>query len=89
MTHPNQTRWDKRFSETGYLFGRAPNTFVAREGYRFLQNGRILSVADGEGRNSVWLARQGLQLTAFDVSPVAVGKARELAREHGVESRSI
>lgn len=78
-------RWNQRFSVDGYLFGKEPNAFLARQRARLRPGMRALCVADGEGRNSVWLARQGLKVTAFDFSPVAVAKARALAREAGVE----
>jgi len=78
-------RWNERFSAEGYLFGTAPNAFLAAQKYRLQPGMSALSVADGEGRNSIWLAQQGLSVTAFDFSPVAVGKARELARQSGVE----
>lgn len=82
MTHPNQTRWDQRFSgASDYLFGRKPNSFLAREAHRFAPHGEVLCVADGEGRNSVWLAQQGVHVTAFDISPVGVSKANRLAEE--------
>jgi cyclopropane fatty-acyl-phospholipid synthase-like methyltransferase len=77
-------RWNTRFSAEGYLFGKEPNAFLASQGERLKPGMRALSIADGEGRNSVWLARRGLQVTAFDFSPVGVAKARALAREAGV-----
>ena len=77
-------RWNARFSAEGFLFGKAPNAFLASQRARLAPGMRALSVADGEGRNSVWLARQGLAVTAFDFSPVAVAKARGLAAEAGV-----
>jgi SAM-dependent methyltransferase len=77
--------WDARYSAPGYLFGTAPAAFLAREGGRLAPGSRVLSVADGEGRNAVWLARQGHDVTAFDASGVAVAKARRLAGEAGVE----
>lgn len=78
-------RWNSRFSKAeGYLFGKGPNAFLASQRDRLRPGMRALSVADGEGRNSVWLARQGLEVTAFDFSPVAVEKARALAKEAGV-----
>jgi 2-polyprenyl-3-methyl-5-hydroxy-6-metoxy-1,4-benzoquinol methylase len=77
-------RWNERFSAEGYLFGTAPNAFLASQGERLDRGMTALSVADGEGRNSVWLAQQGLAVTAFDISPVGVDKARRLAREAGV-----
>ncbi len=76
-------RWNTRFSAEGYLFGKEPNAFLASQRDRLKPGMRALCVADGEGRNSVWLARQGLEVTAFDFSPVGVAKARTLAREAG------
>ena len=76
--------WNQRFAGADYLFGREPNDYLRRHGPRLAAGGRVLCVADGEGRNSVWLARQGFQVEAFDVSPVGVDKARRLAAEAGV-----
>jgi len=85
MSFSQQTdRWNERFGGDEYHFGTEPNAFLAAQAHRLRAGMRALSVADGEGRNSVWLARQGLQVTAFDISPVGVDKARRLAREAGV-----
>ena len=78
------SRWNARFGAEEYIFGTAPNAFLAAHKPMLPQGGRALCVADGEGRNSVWLAEQGLEVTAFDFSPVAVAKARRLADERGV-----
>lgn len=82
------TTWNKRFSSPDFLFGRAPNAYlVASAAHLPLHRptpGRVLCVADGEGRNSVWLAQQGLQVDAFDIAEVGVAKARALAAEAGV-----
>ena len=77
-------RWNTRYAAPGFLFGSGPNAFLA--GRRDLLRGaaRALCVADGDGRNSVWLAEQGMQVDAFDFSPVAVEKARHLAASRGV-----
>jgi SAM-dependent methyltransferase len=77
-------RWNSRFSADGYLFGTRPNAFVESQAQRLEPGMSALCVADGEGRNSVWLARQGLRVTAFDFSPVGIAKARALARDAGV-----
>lgn len=77
-------RWNTRFSAPGYLFGAAPNRFLASKRNLLKKGESALCVADGDGRNSVWLAEQGLEVTAFDFSPVAVDKARRLAAERGV-----
>lgn len=77
--------WSQRYRDAGedYLFGKAPCRFLETH-RQFLNAGATaLSVADGEGRNSVWLAEQGLAVTALEISPVAVEKARRLARGRG------
>ena len=77
-------RWNRRFSAEGFVFGTEPNAFLASQRPRLAPGMRALCVADGEGRNSVWLARQGLEVTAFDFSPVGLAKAGALARRAGV-----
>lgn len=76
--------WDERFAAEGYLFGTEPTAFLAAQAGLLSPGQRALAVADGEGRNSVWLAGQGLKVTAFDASPVGVAKARRLAEARGV-----
>lgn len=76
--------WDGRYQRDGYLFGTEPNAYLRRHGGLWRPGQSVLCVADGEGRNSVWLARQGLKVEAFDISGVGVGKARRLAQEAGV-----
>lgn len=76
--------WNERFSGQEFLFGIEPNAYLAAQAHLLKPGQRALAVADGEGRNSVWLARQGLRVDAFDVSAVAVEKACKLAREAGV-----
>lgn len=79
--------WSTRYRNAGddYLFGIEPNHFLARRADLFAQGHSALSVADGEGRNSVWLAEQGLDVTAVEISPIAVAKARKLAAGRGVK----
>lgn len=76
--------WNKRFAGQDYLFGREPNEYLRAQAALLAPGGRTLCVADGEGRNSVWLARQGLHVEAFDIAEVGVAKARKLATEAGV-----
>lgn len=73
--------WNARFSGQSYLFGTEPNSYLRRQVFRWERGNRVLCVADGEGRNSVWLARQGLAVDAFDFSEVGVRKAEHLARD--------
>ena len=77
--------WDARYAREGYLFGKDPAAFLSREATRIPDGARVLSVADGEGRNSVYLATLGHDVRAFDLSPNAVAKARTLAAEAGVD----
>lgn len=76
--------WDERYSASEFIFGTEPNAYLAAQGHRFKPGQRALAVADGEGRNSVWLAGLGLEVDAFDISSVAAGKARALAQDAGV-----
>lgn len=78
-------RWNSRFAAEEFVFGTAPNAFLASQASRLRPGMRALCVADGEGRNSVWLANQGLHVTAFDFSPKGLDKARRLAARSGVE----
>lgn len=81
---PEYTRWESRFDKPEYEFGKAPNDFLVRCKPLLPKSGRALAVADGEGRNGVWLAEQGLDVTSTDFSPSAQKKARALAAERGV-----
>jgi len=78
-------RWEGRYAPESYLFGTAPNAFLAAQKTRLPARGRALSIADGEGRNGVWLAEQGLDVISLDFSPTAQAKARALAASRGVK----
>lgn len=80
----DHARWETRFSAPGYLFGKEPNAFLKAQASRFSPGMRALAVADGEGRNGVWLAERGLNVLAIDFSETALAKARALADERGV-----
>jgi SAM-dependent methyltransferase len=76
--------WQGRFTVPEYLFGTEPNVFLATQKDLLPKRGRALAVADGEGRNGVWLAEQGLDVLSIDFSPAAQAKARALAQMRGV-----
>jgi cyclopropane fatty-acyl-phospholipid synthase-like methyltransferase len=76
--------WNKRFSGDDYIFGTEPNAFLASQAALLRPGMRALAIADGEGRNGVWLARQGLEVTSADFSPPAQDKAKQLAARFGV-----
>lgn len=77
-------RWQSRYATPDYTFGREPNEFLVRCRPLLPPRGEVLAVADGEGRNGVWLAKQGLDVTSIDFSPIAQEKARALAKDHRV-----
>ncbi|UCV17354.1 SAM-dependent methyltransferase [Ferribacterium limneticum] len=85
-TFDHEAFWSARYRGVGddYLFGTAPNKFLASQAGSFGDGMRVLSVADGEGRNAVWVAEQGCQVTATEISPVALEKAAKLARGRNV-----
>lgn len=83
MTNPANF-WDARFSQPEYLFGTKPADFLTRHIHFLAPASRVLAIADGEGRNSVWLAGQGMDVVAMDGSGVALDKARALAATAGV-----
>jgi len=76
--------WDARYAEAGWAFGTEPNDFLRERTGDLPAGGRVLCLAEGEGRNAVWLARQGHRVSGLDISPVALTKARTLAATHGV-----
>lgn len=80
--------WDERYGVDDYIYGTEPNDFL-RDMWQKIPKGRVLCLADGEGRNSVFLAEQGYQVTAVDASGVGIEKGRRLAVERGVEVESI
>lgn len=85
MNDTPQDFWNQRYAADGYLFGRAPNAFVKARAHLFEPGKEVLSIADGEGRNGVFVARQGARVTSVDFSAPAQEKARALAKEFDVE----
>jgi SAM-dependent methyltransferase len=80
----SQDFWDARYASDDYVFGTAPNAFLASQAALIRPGMRALAVADGEGRNGVWLAEHGATVHAIDFSPAALEKARKLAAARGV-----
>jgi SAM-dependent methyltransferase len=75
--------WDERYSAEEYAYGTIPNEFLV-EKVSYIPKGKVLSLAEGEGRNAVFLAKQGYDVTAVDGSLVGLNKARKLAEKHDV-----
>ena len=80
--------WDERYRREDYVYGKAPNDFLAAH-VDELRPGNVLCLAEGEGRNAVFLAGRGFAVTAVDASAVGLEKAARLAAEHGVEIETI
>jgi 2-polyprenyl-3-methyl-5-hydroxy-6-metoxy-1,4-benzoquinol methylase len=77
--------WDERYSGEGFAFGIAPNRFLVSQSHYLKPGLHALVPGDGEGRNGVWLAKQGLTVDTVDVSPLGVAKARRFAEANGVK----
>lgn len=77
--------WDERYSEPEYIFGTEPNDFLKEVFDKIQAGGRVLCLAEGEGRNAVFLAEQGYDVIAMDMSEVGLNKALKLARDRNVE----
>lgn len=82
-------RWQSRYGEAAWLFGREPNAYLRALDTRLPRRGRALCLGEGEGRNAVWLAARGLAVTAVDFAPIALARARALAAERGVAIETV
>ncbi|MFO1449735.1 MAG: class I SAM-dependent methyltransferase [Opitutaceae bacterium] len=82
-----QPSWNKRYEEAGFAYGTEPNDFLREHAH--LLEGPVLSLAEGEGRNGVYLAGLGLDVTGVDSSDVGLNKARTLAQARGVSLRTV
>lgn len=80
--------WDERYSATEYAYGKQPNAFLATH-YKTMSQGKVLCIGEGEGRNAVFLARQGYEVTAVDSSWVGLQKAQALANENDVRIHTV
>jgi cyclopropane fatty-acyl-phospholipid synthase-like methyltransferase len=76
--------WDERYATEEYFFGTEPNAFLVSQRHLLKPGMSCLAVADGEGRNGVWLAQQGLKVLSVEASAVALEKAKKLAEQRGV-----
>jgi hypothetical protein len=79
-----QQFWDQRYRALEFVYGTEPNDFLVEHVGHLPVGGRVLCLADGEGRNGDWLARQGFDARSVDVSRQGVDKMRRLAAQAGV-----
>ena len=84
-----RAQWDERFAPEEYWFGTEPTPFLKEQAQRLKPGMAALAIADGEGRNGVWLARQGLRVTSVDLSAAGIAKAQRLAARYGVAVETI
>lgn len=80
--------WDNVYDTDNYVYGKQPNDFL-KLNYSKMPKGKVLCLAEGEGRNAVFLAKQGYQITAVDNSKVGLEKAAKLAAENKVKIETI
>jgi len=85
MQQKGKTMWNERYNKAEYIFGTEPNDFLKENFQKIPAGGRMLCLAEGEGRNAVFLAEQGYQVTAMDMSDVGLNKALKLAQDRGVD----
>lgn len=81
--------WDERYAGTGWAYGDQPNDFLVAVADRLPPAGRVLCLAEGQGRNAVFLAQRGHTVTAVDLSAVGLARARELAAARGVTVATV
>jgi 2-polyprenyl-3-methyl-5-hydroxy-6-metoxy-1,4-benzoquinol methylase len=84
----DQKRWDERFERKEFVLGKEPNPFLKKY-IHLLPKGKALDIASGEGRNAVFLAQQGFEVDAVDISDKGLEKTRKLAREQGVKIKTF
>ena len=84
-----QNPWDERYSASDYFYGKEPNDFLRKQIKRLPAGGQVLCLAEGEGRNAVYLAREGFQVAAVDGSRVGLKKLEALAKEAGVSVKTV
>ena len=77
-------RWDKKYTNDNYLFGTEGNKFIQENASIFPEKASIAAYAEGEGRNAVYLAAKGYEVTAYDYSEVGLQKAKQLAQANNV-----
>ncbi len=79
-----QKMWDERFAQAEPVYGEHPNAYLCAQAHRLTPGCKILVPGDGYGRNGIWLAKQGFQVTTIDLSPVGVERARNAAQAAGL-----
>ena len=84
-----KTKWDERYSVRDYYYGTEPNSFLRDNEGLFFSQAKVLCLAEGEGRNAVFLAKLGCDVTAVDFSSAGVEKLKHLAEEKKVHVKTV
>ena len=83
-----QEFWNEKFSREGYLYGLKPNTFIASKIKLFPRNAKVLCLGEGEGRNAIFLAKKGFEVTALDASDIGISKLEQRAKDEGLNIKT-
>lgn len=84
-----QEFWNSKFSRDGYLYGLKPNSFIASKIKLFPRDGKVLCLGEGEGRNAIFLAKRGMDVTAIDTSDIGISKLHFRALEDNLKIETI
>ena len=88
FTNHTQQFWNDRYEKADFAYGTEPNAFLVSQKHQLRPGMQALAVGDGEGRNGVWLAQQGLKVLSVDLSSAGLEKAQALARKKSVTLRT-
>lgn len=77
--------WNSRFQAENYVYGKEPNSFISEVQKKLKLSGDVLTIAEGEGRNAVFLAEHGMNVTAWDYAESGLAKTKKLAEERNVD----
>lgn len=85
----SRNSWDRNFSNKEYIYGKEPNVFLEEMSDLFSKNSKIACLAEGEGRNAVFLAKKDHEVTSYDISEVGLKKTKRLAKERKVSVQTV
>ncbi|KOS27711.1 methyltransferase [Bacillus anthracis] len=77
--------WNDRYKSDEYYYGETNNEFIKQQAFRLINHNKVIAFAEGEGRNAIFLAKQGHKVTAIDYSEDGLEKTKKLAKKHNVE----
>ena len=84
-----QEFWNNKFSRDGFLYGLKPNTFISSKIKLFDKNSKVLCIGEGEGRNAIFFAKRGFNVTAVDASDIGLFKLQQRAKEEDLNIHTL